>query len=276
MFVLMLLAACLVAAPTGVSAAREHDGDGDGVLDDEDCAPTDPARHAGAVDVCNGLDDDCDYVVDEDAAQTPWYWDPDADLYGDATVVAYACTQPDLYVEIAGDCDSHDGEIHPGAVESCDDVDSDCDGDITDVPEGEGLPWYADADGDGFGDTLTLVYTCFRPDGYIATPGDCDDTDAAINPRAAEICDDADVDENCDGFADEADSWVADGDPYFEDLDGDGFGSDTRVWRCALGPGASEVGGDCDDADPDTWPGAPDACWDAVDADCDGVDGTCL
>ncbi len=54
----------------GVSVASEGecapDTDGDGDPDPTDCAPDDASIHAGAVDVCNGLDDDCDGVADQD------------------------------------------------------------------------------------------------------------------------------------------------------------------------------------------------------------------
>ncbi|MCA9491499.1 MAG: putative metal-binding motif-containing protein, partial [Myxococcales bacterium] len=84
-------------------ATRYVDGDGDGYGDisvvscpaagavDEggDCDDADGARSPGFVEVCNGVDDDCDLAVDEDDLDTPpallAFWpDLDGDLYGDA------------------------------------------------------------------------------------------------------------------------------------------------------------------------------------------------
>ncbi|HEY3385826.1 MAG TPA: choice-of-anchor Q domain-containing protein, partial [Saprospiraceae bacterium] len=63
--------------------------------------------------------------------------------------------------------------------------------------------WYADVDGDGFGDSLDSIENCQQPSGYIADAGDCDDDNATINPLATEICNG--VDDNCDGNVDEGD-----------------------------------------------------------------------
>ena len=42
------------------------DEDNDGTPDEEDCAPLDPAIHPGAVETCNGVDDNCDELIDTD------------------------------------------------------------------------------------------------------------------------------------------------------------------------------------------------------------------
>ena len=61
--------------------------------------------------------------------------------------------------------------------------------------------FWVDADGDGFGAAGSAVSTC-QLSGYVANDSDCNDTNAAINPNAADaICDD--VDDNCSGAADE-------------------------------------------------------------------------
>ncbi|SCY28806.1 GEVED domain-containing protein [Flavobacterium caeni] len=62
--------------------------------------------------------------------------------------------------------------------------------------------WYADADGDGYGDSETSVSACNQPVGYVAVGGDCDDQIAAINPGAADIPYNG-VDDDCDGTIDE-------------------------------------------------------------------------
>jgi hypothetical protein len=54
------------AEDTGSSSATDDDGDGISE-DDGDCDDTDPSIHPGASDRCNGVDDDCDGEIDEDA-----------------------------------------------------------------------------------------------------------------------------------------------------------------------------------------------------------------
>lgn len=60
--------------------------------------------------------------------------------------------------------------------------------------------WYKDGDGDGYGDSKTTMNACAKPSGYVADKTDCDDTKAAVNPKASEVCDGAD--NNCDGTID--------------------------------------------------------------------------
>jgi len=167
----------------------------------------------------------------------------------------------DGVTECAGDCDDTDASVFPGAVESCNDVDDDCDGDVD-----EGF----DADGDG----------------WTVCGGDCDDSEPTTNPDCGEVCDgvdndcdgvvdngyDADGDgvSSCDGDCDDADPTVFPGAPETcdgldNDCDGDvdeGFDVDGDGWTtCA---------GDCDDNEPTTNPDCGEVC-DGVDNDCDGV-----
>ena len=58
--------------------------------------------------------------------------------------------------------------------------------------------WYADADGDGFGDDATATVACTPTAGAVDRGGDCDDTDATVHPGATESCTDP-IDLNCDG-----------------------------------------------------------------------------
>ena len=114
---------------------------------------------------------------------------------------------------------------------------------------------------------------CYAPDGYTALAGDCDDGDAAVNPAAAEVCDDRDTDENCDGIADD-EGWAAGATRVYTDGDGDGWG-DEMAYLCDPGDGYAAEGGDCDDGAAAVNPGATDVCGDGVDADCDGEDPAC-
>ncbi len=100
-----------------------------------------------------------------------------------------------------GDCDPQDPATFPGAPDGCDSADNDCDGSF-DEDGGAPALWYADTDGDGFGDErATQVFTgCDVPAGFVITPGDCDDGQASINPVASDTCDGVDTD--CDGVVD--------------------------------------------------------------------------
>ncbi|MCA9571815.1 MAG: hypothetical protein KC656_28450, partial [Myxococcales bacterium] len=55
----------------------------DGATTGGDCDDTTAAVRPGAVEVCNGQDDDCDGDVDEGAPGRSWYADDDEDGFGD-------------------------------------------------------------------------------------------------------------------------------------------------------------------------------------------------
>ena len=121
--------------------------------------------------------------------------------------------------------------------------------------------WYADDDGDGYGNDATTTKQCFSPDGFASAGGDCDDANANVHPTAADGCDT--IDNDCDGETDE--------DPdvtWYVDADADGFGV-TPVVACAAPAGSAAVDGDCDDSDDTSFPGGVEVC-DAADNDCDG------
>jgi hypothetical protein len=66
------------------------DFDGDGYAQDSDCDDGNAAVHPGALELCNGIDDDCDFKVDaedEDVDATTWYPDSDEDLYGASSLL---------------------------------------------------------------------------------------------------------------------------------------------------------------------------------------------
>ncbi len=167
------------------------------------------------------------------------------------------------------DCDDSNAAVYPGASERCNGVDDDCDGLLDDADDSldasTATTFYLDADGDAYGSTPKLA--CDRPDGYVTNNLDCDDTEAARNPGAREVCDG--LDNDCDGLTDQEDDSL---DPSslvtgWLDEDGDGYGS-VEVSGCEVS--AAEVGGDCDDANPAVHPGASEVC-DGQDNDCDSA-----
>jgi hypothetical protein len=242
---------------------------------DSDCADGNDAIHPEAVEVCDGLDNDCDGVADDISATdtATWYADDDGDGYGDPADTRRACSQPFGFVADATDCDDLHRGVHPGAVESCDGTDEDCDGTIDDDAR-DATTWYADVDGDGYGDPAAADRECSSPHGYVADDSDCDDADAAISPAATELCDAADTDEDCDGLADDSDTSAADSGKtiFYADTDGDGYGdADSRVIRCDLPSGYATDRTDCDDTDASVSPAGTEVCDSAnTDEDCDG------
>ncbi|MCB9683200.1 MAG: FG-GAP repeat protein, partial [Alphaproteobacteria bacterium] len=236
-----------------------YDRDGDGVIEGVDC-------------------DDGDRNV---RAATAWYRDVDGDLYGDIAVVTYACDQPSGYVADHTDCDDDDRTANPGEVEQCDpnDVDEDCDG-FADEADPEGtlglLDWHPDVDVDTYGDGSVTVTQCDAPSGYVADASDCNDGDPLIQPGSAETCDPDNVDENCNGVADDADTNPVGRTTWYRDADGDGYavtGPPITTQACdqPVGYVQFQWPADCNDAVRAINPGATEVCDpNNVDEDCSG------
>jgi MYXO-CTERM domain-containing protein len=108
------------------------DIDGDGVPDLCDCNRYEAAAYQGAVEVCDGIDNDCNGIIDDPGAEGEqlFYGDLDGDGFGDAAVTRMACTQPYNFVTNTDDCDDTDHKIYPGALERCNELDDDCDTEI--------------------------------------------------------------------------------------------------------------------------------------------------
>ena len=241
------------------------------VTDATDCDDTSAAVNPAATETCNGIDDDCSGRADEPySADAPtWYADTDADGFGDAAVSSVACTQPSGFVADATDCDDHDDDIHPAAAEVCDAVDDDCDGATDEDDALDASTWYADADGDGYGDPAVVAVACYQPSGFLVDATDCDDTDPAVSPAGVEICDG--LDNDCDAQIDDADASVMGTATWYADADGDGFGAAGYPFdACVLPTGYVADATDCDDLHASTHPGADEYC-DGADDDCDGV-----
>ncbi len=145
--------------------------------------------------VASGTDcDDADPTVNPD---TPWYPDVDGDGYGDTTQPTASCEQPGGLIRDGTDCDDTRADVSPAGQEVCDTgctgngCDEDCDGlvdsDDPSVDPAGFRTFYADADGDGYGDATVSVQDCDTPAGYVPDGRDCDDTDATSGIECAWI-----------------------------------------------------------------------------------------
>ncbi len=224
-----------IAADAGTDASSSEDGgvdassSGDAGADASSSgdAGTDASSSgdAGAADtgaadtcaaderVCDGLDDDCDGVVDE-GVQTTYYADMDMDGWGDAATSCAACDPSacpvGTWVDNDRDCDDGRSEVHPVADPSapetrCNGLDDDCDGT---VDEGVLSTFYRDADRDGFGDRTLTRQACSAPAGYVDNPDDCADSDDRAHPGQTQYFDsprpDGSFDFNCNGRVERA------------------------------------------------------------------------
>ena len=111
----------------------------------------------------------------------------------------YRDSDGDGHPDVA-DCGPADPTVFPGAQERCNEIDDDCDG-VVDEDATDALALWLDADGDGFGDPAqSLPDDCSADPGSALQAEDCDDSKAAVNPAASEICWSG-QDDNCDGDA---------------------------------------------------------------------------
>ncbi len=182
------------AAPSGFGA------------DNSDCNDANAAIYPGALEYCDGVDNNCDGTVDESTAvdASIWYTDLDSDGFGDPGNVLTACWQSPGTLLNAADCDDTNSAIYPGATEVCDAIDNDCDGQVDDADSSlvGGSAWFMDADGDGQGNPAIQVTQCSQPFSYVANDQDCNDASAAAWQGATEVCGDS-IDNDCDGATDE-------------------------------------------------------------------------
>ncbi len=266
----------------GIGDDCEHDWDGDGLWNEDDNCPwvANPLQEDLDVDA-EGDACDCDMDADGFSNENPDCPEPDP---ADNCPMVANPGQEDLDVDDVGDaCDpDRDGDGDPNdtdcapddpaishnAVEGCNGVDDDCDGDTDEAGALGCAVYHRDEDGDGFG-TAENQCLCAAVAPFTAVlSGDCDDADAAVNPDATEYCNNNDDD--CDGATDE--EGAADCTTYYRDLDRDGYGA-TEEFKCLCAPIVNSydttLSGDCVDTDEDIHPGAPELC-NNKDDDCEG------
>lgn len=135
---------------------RDLDGDGFGnpsqslfacsqpmgyVANPIDCDDTNSSVRPGAPELCNGIDDNCNAIVDDNPIGAPaWFPDADHDGWGAFTAPIFTCNPPAGFVDQSGDCNDQNSSINPGVPEGCfDNIDNNCDGRV-DEDCGEPIP----------------------------------------------------------------------------------------------------------------------------------------
>jgi|GEM_PF-3540337 len=144
------------------------------VQNNSDCDDNNPSINPAGTEICNGFDDDCDFVIDNGLFDSQaWYLDSDGDGFGNDDSLIYSCDVIDGYIGQGGDCDDGDINIHPNANEICDGIDNNCDKNVDDGLEKE---FFVDSDTDGYGNSEISIFACEAPQGYVDNDLDCDDS----------------------------------------------------------------------------------------------------
>ena len=136
-----------------------------------DCDDTEENIFPSAPEICDGLDNNCNEEIDEGLGDA-FYMDGDGDGFGDPDTVVESCLTGIGYVENGDDCDDENFAINPAVSEICDGRDNDCDGGID---EDVGSIYYADLDGDGYGDGTSPINSCEVQAGLVSNTEDCND-----------------------------------------------------------------------------------------------------
>src|SRR5690606_30256362 len=179
-------------------------------------------------------------MTDEGLPISRFYYDFDGDGYGESISFQDLCAPSGFYTALeGGDCDNNDDTVYPGAPEICNGMDNNCNGQ---TDEGVLTNYYADGDGDSFGDPSNTTQACSIPDGYVTNNTDCDDNDA----------------------------WEFPGQTWYADLDNDGYSNGATLVQCLRPVGYKvaaellELSGDCNDNNTAINPVATEIC-DSID-----------
>lgn len=108
----------------------------------DDCDDNNSSIYPNAPEICDNKDNDCDGNVDEGLPTHTYYRDRDNDNFGDPQNSITSCFNypPGGYSIMATDCNDNNPDIHPGAIETCNNIDDDCDGQVDETFHNQGLP----------------------------------------------------------------------------------------------------------------------------------------
>jgi hypothetical protein len=247
------------------------------------------AFHPGATEICNSIDDNCNGLVD--------YQDPEVQsslalitASGNSPVctgntlnlssgggLSYSWSGPDSFSStLQNPSVSQVSSLNGGVYTVTVAVSGDCMGTATTtVSVSTNAIYYADADGDGYGDAASTIQSCLTVAGYVTDNTDCNDDPLSngfnIHPGATEICNN--IDDNCNGLIDNLDPGITGQGVYYSDLDGDGYGAGSAILSCDQPAQTSVNNIDCND-DPNLngfaiHPGVTEIC-NGVDDNCNG------
>jgi hypothetical protein len=247
--------------PTFTDCVNLVDLDNDGWPAGVDCNDQNSSVRPYAQEICDGLDNDCDGLVDEgfNLQQDPMNCGACGNMCPPNTYCANGSCVPcldldgDGFSTCEGDCDDTNPNINPGAEEICDNIDNNCDGITDDVlfdvnncgACGVVCPSYPNA-----------VTVCYGACSYYCLPGfgDCD----GLESTGCEV-DLSNSSSNCGacGIACPPLYTCINGQciQVCFDIDGDGY---------------STCDGDCDDSNFLINPGAVEQC-DGIDNNCNGI-----
>lgn len=159
------------------------------VTNNGDCDDTRFDVKPGALEKCDGLDNNCDSSIDDNLTA------PNNSLQnGVCNGSKQTCDGGNGWI------DDYTGIATYEAVSetTCDSFDNDCDGNVDETLT---TTYYQDSDNDTYGDATVSQDVCSQPIGYVLDSTDCDDTNKGINIDIIEICDS--IDNNCDSQIDE-------------------------------------------------------------------------
>jgi hypothetical protein len=269
----------------------------------EDCDDNNLSIKPGALEWCDGIDNDCDNKTDESCTNEACYHglievfkciEQSGCQLNDQNCILSHCS---IIIYMMGNCEDlscYLSQIMAGSlpfdetwtaeakanyiITKCLSPDADLDGftikdgDCNDA-DASVHPDAVEVCGDGIDQDCNgrdAVCGDNDGDGYTPETGDCNDNNVRIYPGAQDDeCDG--IDNNCNGLIDE------DAPLFYLDADEDGYGNPgiSKSFCEGRNDGYVENNGDCNDSDPSIHPYAIEICDDVIDQDCNGSDLSC-